>query len=271
MSTEASERYETLIDRAHDALDEEDFERGIALAREAMELSPDDFEGYFVAGVAFHEIGDYQRAADHLREAAARSPEDPLVRTYEAKTLFFLGEMDRAEAMLRSAIHADRELPDPCYWLSMIVERRGKYGEADELLATCARLDPECFHIPHRMGRAELEQALEQEIKLLPSPIAAALREVPLVVEDLPADELIAGPERLAPDVLGLFIGASLREASVFDSPSEPNVVYLFQRNLERIAGSREELLHEARVTLIHEIGHYLGLDEDDLTDRGLD
>lgn len=271
MSPETGERYGTLIDQAHEALDEEDFERAIDLAREAIEVETEDFEGYFVAGVAFHELGEYRRALDYLREATVRVPEDPLVRTYEARTRFFLGEEEVAEKMLRSAIRDDPELPDACYWLSMVLEHRREFGEADELLATCARLDPESFPLPHRMSRAELERDLEEVIKTLPKPIAGALKQVAIVIEDLPSRELLEGEEELAPDILGLFVGASLREVSVFDSPHEPNVVYLFQRNLERMAASREELLEEARVTLIHEIGHYLGLDEDDLADRGLE
>jgi len=271
MAPEAGERYDHLIDQAHEALDEEELERAIDLSREAIEIQPDDFEGYFVAGVAFHELGEYRRALDYLRESAVRSPEDPLVRTYEARVRFFLGEEEEAEKMLRSAVKQDAELSDAYYWLSMIVERRGRYAEADQLLAACARLDPERFPLPCRMTRAELERDLKQVVKELPPPIAGAVSELTMVIEDLPSRELLAGDEHLAPDILGLFVGASLREASVWNTPSEPNIIYLFKRNLERVAASRDELIEEARVTLIHEIGHYLGLDEEDLAERGLD
>jgi predicted Zn-dependent protease with MMP-like domain len=50
-----------------------------------------------------------------------------------------------------------------------------------------------------------------------------------------------------------------------------PATIQLFRCNLARVASDREELLEEVRVTLLHEIGHYLGLDEDDLEARGLD
>ena len=50
-----------------------------------------------------------------------------------------------------------------------------------------------------------------------------------------------------------------------------PSSIALFQRNLERYARDREELLDEIRVTLLHEVGHFLGLDEDQLRDLGLD
>jgi predicted Zn-dependent protease with MMP-like domain len=50
-----------------------------------------------------------------------------------------------------------------------------------------------------------------------------------------------------------------------------PPSIVLFQRNLERFVRSRAELAEEIRVTLVHEVGHYLGLDEDELYERGLD
>jgi predicted Zn-dependent protease with MMP-like domain len=105
----------------------------------------------------------------------------------------------------------------------------------------------------------------------LPVPIAGAVGKLTMVVEDLPSRELLAREDHIGPDILGLFIGASLRESGVWMTPSEPNIVHLFKRNLERVATSRNELLEEARVILIHEIGHYLGLDEEDLAERGLD
>jgi predicted Zn-dependent protease with MMP-like domain len=272
MVPEAGERYDRLLDQAHEALTEDECERAIELAREAIEIQPDDFEGYFVAGVAFHELGDYRRALDYLRQSAALSPDDPLVKTYEARVRFFLGEEEEAEKMLRWAVKKDPELADAYYWLSMVVERRGRYAEADEFLAACARLDPERYPRPCRMTRAELERDLNQVVKELPPPIAGAVGELTMLIEDLPSRELLAdGDDRLAPDILGLFVGTSLREASVWGHPHEPNIVYLFKRNLERVATSRDELIEEARVTLIHEIGHYLGLDEEDLAERGLD
>jgi predicted Zn-dependent protease with MMP-like domain len=75
----------------------------------------------------------------------------------------------------------------------------------------------------------------------------------------------------LTPDLFGLFIGTNLRDESVFNVPGLPTAIYIFQRNLERACRSREELISEIGTTLYHELGHYLGLDEDDLYDLGVD
>jgi predicted Zn-dependent protease with MMP-like domain len=50
-----------------------------------------------------------------------------------------------------------------------------------------------------------------------------------------------------------------------------PSAIVLFQKNLERFATSRADLIEQIGVTLIHEVGHFLGLDEEELYERGLD
>ena len=90
-----------------------------------------------------------------------------------------------------------------------------------------------------------------------------------MLIHDLPSDELLA-EGTLAPDLLGLFVGPSKREESVLDGAPAMPVVYVFQRNIERIARDRQELIEEARITLLHELGHYLGLEEDELHELGL-
>lgn len=263
--------YIQLIDQAHSALDDAEFERALDLAQQAMEVEPEDAEGYFVAGLALFELGEYSRSVHYLRAAESHDPEDALIQTYHAAVRFILGEEEAAEQAFRSLVEREPGLADARYWLSLVVERRGDYEEANELLAACARIEPERYWKPYRMSRGDLEKALAELVRDLPDPIASALKDLPILIEDLPSRALLESGGELAPDILGLFVGTSLADASVFTPTSEPNAVYLFKRNLERVAGSREELLDEARVTLIHEIGHYLGLDEEDLAERGLD
>ncbi|MDP6461500.1 MAG: metallopeptidase family protein, partial [Gemmatimonadota bacterium] len=62
-----------------------------------------------------------------------------------------------------------------------------------------------------------------------------------------------------------------LVDQSVSDTGTLPNTIHLFQNNLERFATDRETLENEIRTTVLHEIGHHLGWDEDDLKERGLD
>jgi predicted Zn-dependent protease with MMP-like domain len=80
-----------------------------------------------------------------------------------------------------------------------------------------------------------------------------------------------ADPSETPPDVLGLFVGSSELEISDGESARLPRRIFLFQRNLERFAHSRQELVEEIRVTLFHEIGHMLGFDEAGVEAMGLE
>ena len=72
--------------------------------------------------------------------------------------------------------------------------------------------------------------------------------------------------------IVALGAGSSLMERSHHDPWSQlPGEITLYKGNLARMATDREELIEQLRITLLHEIGHFLGLDEDDLERRGLD
>jgi len=76
----------------------------------------------------------------------------------------------------------------------------------------------------------------------------------------------------LSPSILGVFRGAPLGDKASPDPWSHfPSSIVLYQRNLERCASDRNELIEQIGVTLLHEVGHFLGLDEEALRERGLE
>jgi predicted Zn-dependent protease with MMP-like domain len=103
----------------------------------------------------------------------------------------------------------------------------------------------------------------------LPPEIRPLARDVPVHYERLPHSDLLA--EGFEPDILGLFTGNPHGTEFSHDTPAPPQIL-LYLENLwdfaeEDVAIFREEV----RVTYLHELGHYLGWDEDELTARGLD
>jgi predicted Zn-dependent protease with MMP-like domain len=79
---------------------------------------------------------------------------------------------------------------------------------------------------------------------------------------------MLRGMEDPSPDLLGLFVGIPLTERSVSDL-ADLSSITLFTRNLERSCSDGAELVEEIRVTLLHEIGHYLGMTEEELEEAG--
>jgi predicted Zn-dependent protease with MMP-like domain len=103
----------------------------------------------------------------------------------------------------------------------------------------------------------------------LPPEIRPLARGVPVHYERTPAPDVIA--EGFPPDILGLFTGSAHGTELAHDNPA-PAQILLYVENLWDFAeGDLEVFREEVRLTYLHELGHYLGWDEDELTARGLD
>ena len=101
----------------------------------------------------------------------------------------------------------------------------------------------------------------------LPAPLRERAAQLPVTFEPKPNAGLQA--DGIAPDVLGLFTGAEMAEEDAVPMPAQ---IILFLENLWEFAEDDEEIYcDEIRTTFLHELGHFLGLDEDDLFERGLD
>jgi predicted Zn-dependent protease with MMP-like domain len=135
----------------------------------------------------------------------------------------------------------------------------GRIEEADIAFARAAELDPEEYFAPFRLVRQEFDGAVEQTLSGLPEKFRDYLRNVEVGVEDVPSAQLIA--DGLEFDVLGVYIGSTAES----DDWGFPDRVVLFQRNLENISPDQETLLTEIRDTLLHEVGHHFGMDEETL------
>ena len=105
-------------------------------------------------------------------------------------------------------------------------------------------------------------------MKALPAPLRERLSGVAVTLSGHPvADEVIEdGDEE---ELLGLFVGAPLCEAGA-DAELSPEIRLFVENIYDAAEGDEAAFRHEVRKTLLHEIGHYLGLDEDALELRGL-
>ena len=117
-----------------------------------------------------------------------------------------------------------------------------------------------------RMAKTEVA-ALRLE---LPREMARRAGEVPVVMLPRPTKAMVRD-DGIDPDLLGLFVGPNCAEGVESGDPLPPEIL-LFLENLWDYADGDEEIFREeVRVTYYHELGHYLGLEEGDLEDRGLE
>ena len=117
-----------------------------------------------------------------------------------------------------------------------------------------------------QLQRLALEE-IEATLAELPTPLRERAKQLPVTLERVPNAGLVA--DGIAPDTLGLFTGAEFAEE---DHVPLPPQIILFLENLWDFAEQNEDIfLDEVHTTYLHELGHYLGLDEDDLSERGLE
>jgi predicted Zn-dependent protease with MMP-like domain len=117
----------------------------------------------------------------------------------------------------------------------------------------------------HLLSLAQRE--VESTLAALPAPLRRQAAPLPVSYEAHPERNPLG--DEYDPDLLGLFVGAALDEPD--ESPLPPQII-LFLENLWEFAEENEEIYREeVRTTYLHELGHYLGLDEIDLEERGLE
>ena len=117
------------------------------------------------------------------------------------------------------------------------------------------------------MTRAAFKALVEAAIDTIPVRFAREIRNVAIVIEDRPAPEMLADME-MEPDdtLLGLYQGTPLTERQWGHGNALPDRITLFQREIEDdCEGGEDEIIIAIGETLIHELGHYFGLSEDEI------
>lgn len=260
---------DSTMDQAWAALEEGDAARALELAAAIEE--PSVFLCVLRA-TALLELGDVEGALAACDAADALGGGDDLdVLWTRAEVALALWQIDHAGGLLESVLEIERA-PQALERLALVRDLQERFDEADLLHAEAFEIDAEAHPLPARLTDEEFDAVVEEACAGLPEAFRGALETVPIVIEAVPPiDLLVEGdPLEVPPDLLGLFVGASQLEASDDDPESALARIYLFQRNIERTCADRDETREQVRVTLFHELGHYLGFDEHGVEEMGL-
>ena len=269
--------YETLnetewaeVDRIHELLDEEEVGDARKALDELMRRRPGHPDLLIEDATLKLEEGEPQQALAAL-QGAGRSADPARFFYLRAACHHELSRFAEAEADAQRSVAVHPGFAMAHDLLSRILDHLGDAKGAVEASEVAAELDPENFPEPLEVNDEEFDLLVERAVGDLPAKVRAKLEEIPVLVQALPSAEMLneANPP-LTPDLLGLFVGRHIFAQLPTAVPGAPGAIYLFRKNLLRACEDREELAREVRITVQHEVGHLLGLDEDELEDWGL-
>ena len=206
--------------------------------------------------------GDALASANHALENDAKDRE---ARREKGVALFELCHFDQSRTELSKLA---TEEPDAWaeHYLGLISERAQDDAAAAAHFARAQKLDPDAFKAAAAAPTSAFQKLVQEEVDKLPPDIKQGLAHANFAVEDLPeVSDLVATDPPLSPGILGLF-----RPPAETASPEARPTILLYRRNLSRAAHSDDELHREVRDTLMHEVGHLNGEDDEQLRDRGL-
>lgn len=115
--------------------------------------------------------------------------------------------------------------------------------------------------------REEFINFAEETLNSLPEEFRSRIQNVAILVEDYPPKQSRSQPGQQSQLLLGIFHGVPATKKSVFDLSAGPAHIVLYQKNIEAVCSNEAEVRHQIRQTLIHELGHYFGMTEEQLKD----
>lgn len=281
-----------------------DVDDALTQYRLLQELKPDDpMPRICIARLQLHGLGDADAALDSVLPAFELiDDEADLIEAIYVKAQALVARSEPAAARealaeLASSVIDDGELAldladlalsaeDPAgarRWVEIAqghdelradaLHALGRVHELteDRAAMTAAWLEVRKLDLAAEPGALEIseddvEQIAQQTLAELPPKIREKLERVPILIDDVPSEALVA--DGVDPRLLGLFQGTPMPEDGEL-APTVTNIL-LFRTNLARACVDADHLAEEIRVTVLHETAHYFGLDEADLEALGL-
>jgi predicted Zn-dependent protease with MMP-like domain len=175
--------------------------------------------------------------------------------------------------MLKLSAGFGRGSPAAFEVMTLLASRRRSALKLEQTLArNTRRTDSPAFRAKEALAGVkgdltidEFERVVGEALESLPKRFADLVENVVIAVEDEPADDDFVDIDDAADsELLGIYRGVPLT-GRTHDMPLLPDEIVVFRGPINRVARTRREAVEQVRETVIHELGHYFGLDDDDM------
>jgi predicted Zn-dependent protease with MMP-like domain len=215
---------------------------------------------------------DPEAALAMLDEASPEWQDDPELLYFRGDLLWTLEGPEAAEPYFQQAIARDPRFADAHHALAQVHEALDEREHMIRHYLEVLRLDAHDdigAGIGTREDQRFIAAVAEGVLEGLPDEFRQRLGNVPVVLEARPARYLVQ--DGFDPRALGLFEGPDHFQQRGVEAAAAPSRIVLYYANLLASFADEDELREQVEVTILHEIGHYFGLDEDDMQRLGLD
>lgn len=252
------------LDAAEHHLDADEWERALRLLddarRAAGRLAGGDWLGEveILRAAALGQAGRFEAALEAATTACAVLPEEAAAHHERGVALYRLARFHQAARAFEEATRCDPGAAASWHALGRCALWLGDEPRARPAFARAARLQPDVYVVPVRVAAAEFDRLAAAAWERIPGRFRRRLGDLIVAVEPLPAVDDVA--EGFDPDTLGVYEGAT-----ALASEAGLERIVLFQHNIENVCHDLGTLREEIRRTLLHEVGHHFGMEEDEL------
>ncbi len=220
----------------------------------------------FEAALAEEDLTD--AAAVLAKLAVACKADDSELAYAKARLCWAKEGAEAAQPLLARVVELDDSHADAHYDLGCLAQDLGAADKSLQHFLRVRTLDALLDKL-HGLGTPEefdaIERVAREVLEELPEPFGSRLAKVPVLIERRPARDLVE--EGFDPRAFGLFEGPT----DAMPGTPEPTRIVIFACNLLAAFPDDEDLCEQVEITLLHEVGHFFGLDEDDMERLGLD
>jgi tetratricopeptide (TPR) repeat protein len=237
-----------------------DLEQALSFCEDALGLVENDEEATDALLLQFDAYLGLGKT-DQAQATISRVPKGPYANPSHAfligRAHFELGEAELAEGLLDEAVRRDPDNPEPHYYLGLIKDERGDVAEATDCFLRVQHLDHEGPAPPWTLGREAFLELVRRVVDGLTPRLRALLDARQVYVAEAPGVEAIVdGADPRAPLLL-----------DQLDGPGPSIRIFVYQRNVERLAGSLDRMEEEVQAALEREVaGALLGAEPEPST-----